>query len=161
MTRDKKTAFTLILGAAGILLVLLSGFGNNEETQKSKNENDITIMSEAELSDELEKLLGAIEGAGKVKVMVTFRSYGETVYAENKEANISSDGETDSTDEYIIIDGTDGETGLRLKIISPEVKGVAVICQGGNNPIIKEQITSVVSALFDISSNKISVAVMA
>ena len=126
-----------------------------------KKEDDIFITDETELSDRLEKLLEAIDGAGKVKVMITFNTYSETVYAENSEENIGADGETDTSDEYIIIDGEDGETGLRLKIISPEIKGVAVICQGGNNPVIKEQIISVVSALFDISSNKISVAVMA
>ena len=161
LIQDKKTAFMLILGIAGILLVILSGSGNEDKTHSAKKEDDIFITDETELSDRLEKLLEAIDGAGKVKVMITFNTYSETVYAENSEENIGADGETDTSDEYIIIDGEDGETGLRLKIISPEIKGVAVICQGGNNPVIKEQIISVVSALFDISSNKISVAVMA
>ncbi len=161
LSKDKKTALMLILGIAGIILVLLSGSGENKESNISKYEDGVTVMSEDELSERLEKLLGSIEGAGKVKVMLTFRSYSEAVYAENKEETIGVDGETDRADEYIIIDGADGETGLKLKIISPEVKGVAIICQGGDNPVIKEQIISVVSALFDISSNKISVAVMA
>lgn len=158
---DKKTAFMLILGVVGIFLIMLSGSEKEEKSHIAKSGDDAVIMSETELSDRLETLLESIDGAGKVRVMITFRSYRETVYAENTEENIGADGEIDSSDEYIIIDGEEGETGLRLKIISPEIKGVAVICQGGNNPVIKEQIISVVSALFDISSNKISVAVMA
>lgn len=160
LKKDKKTAAILLLGVIGIILILLSGLGGNEAAAQTI-EDDILIMNEAELSQSLEKLIESIDGAGKTRVMLTFKSYGETVYAENSEENITSDGERDLSNEYIIIDGDKGEDGLRLKITAPEIKGVAVICQGGKNPVIKEQIVSVVSALFDISSNKISVASMA
>ena len=161
LSKDKKTTLILIIGIVGILLIMLSGTNEKDKSHMDRADDEMTIMSESELSERLEKLIESIDGAGKSRVMITFRSYCETVYAENTEKSIGIDGEKDTSDEYIIIDGSDGETGLKLKIISPEVKGVAVICRGGNNPVIKEQIISVVSALFDISSNKISVAVMA
>ena len=63
--------------------------------------------------------------------------------------------------EYKIIDGNNNEEGLPLKVILPEIKGIAIVCTGGENPVVKEQIISSLSALFNISSNRISVAVMA
>lgn len=161
LRKDKKTFAILIMGMAGILLILLSGSGGNEKESVPSDFQQLLVKSEAEMSESLEKLIENIEGAGKAEVMLTFESYGETVYAHNNEENFSPDGETDYMKEYIIIDGNNGENGLKLKVTAPEIKGVAVICQGGKNPVIKEQIVSVVSALFNISSNKISVAAMA
>lgn len=160
LNKDKKTAFILVVAIVGILLIMLSG-SDNQESKSNKSAEEIEILSEIELAESLEKLIESIDGAGKTRVMITFGNYCETVYAENTDENVSTDGERDKSDEYIIIEDDKGETGLKLKVLSPEIKGVAVICQGGSNPVIKEQIISTVSALFDISSNNISVAVMA
>ena len=45
-----------------------------------------------------------------------------------------------------------------IKEIYPEIRGIAVVCDGGNNPVIKEQLVSILSALFGINTNRISVA---
>lgn len=161
LKKDKKSFIILIIALSGIFLIFISGLTAEDENGSKYVSEESFVMSENELSETLEKLIESIDGAGKAKVMLTFKSYNETVYAVNTEENINSDGERDYTGEYIIIDSSDGEDGLKLKITAPEIRGVAVICHGGNNPVIKEQIVSVVSALFDISSNKISVAAMA
>lgn len=93
--------------------------------------------------------------------MITYESYEETVYAYDKNENTDAQGEREFRSEYIVLDSGDKEDGMKVKVLLPEVRGVAVVCQGGGNPIIKEQIITAISALFNISSNKISVAVMA
>ena len=61
-------------------------------------------------------------------------------------------------EKYIIVDTSQGESGLAIKIIYPKIRGVAVVCSGGDDPIVNSRIKSLVSALFDIGSNRISIA---
>ena len=108
------------------------------------------------IQEEVEAVIESIKGAGEAKVFITYESNTENVYA------INIDEKTDGTDlhyksEYII---TDEEQGLIIKVIYPKVRGVAVICEGGNDPLVKEKIYSVISALFDISTSRISVTDM-
>lgn len=157
---DKKLLVVLILGFTGMLLVMLSGTESEADAQSSvKNAN--SIVSEKQLADEVEKFVSNIKNAGKSKVVLTFESYEETVYALNSDEKTQKDGSYNQNREYVIIDSGNTETGLELKIKSPKIRGVAVLCEGGDNPIVKEQIISAISVLFDISSNKVSVAVMA
>ena len=46
---------------------------------------------------------------------------------------------------------------MKIKSVYPEIKGVAVVCEGASDPVVREQIVSVITALFDISSKNISV----
>lgn len=159
--KDKKTMFIIGIALVGMLLILLSGTGQESGTDPKIKYEEQGKITENELALEVESFLENIKGAGKTKVILTFETYEETVYAYDKDEKHTSDGTKDYSDEYVIIDSGDAEAGLKLKILSPKIRGVAVICEGGDNPIIKEQITSALSALFDISSNNISVAVMA
>ena len=157
---DKKLMLVLIIGFTGILLIMLSGT-DKESKELSSNDEEHIIISEKDLAYDVERFVSNIKGAGKAKALLTFEAYEETVYALNNDEKGSTDGSYDKNNEYVIIDSGSSETGLKLKLLSPKVRGVAIICEGGDNPIVKEQIITVLSALFDISSNKISVATMA
>ena len=134
--------------------------------QKSdKVETTDIKIDNAKLNEQLTELISKINGAGRVKVMITYDTSDENVYAkdmdeefENKE---NAPVEQRIKSEYIIINGSDGEAGLKIKNVYPTVRGVAVVCDGANDPNVKGQIVSVVSALFDINSTRISVAEMA
>ena len=104
----------------------------------------------------LESLISKIEGVGKVSVMITFETGEESVKASDREESFRN-GEQKIKNDYIIVDGESGETGMKIKSVYPKVKGVAVVCTGGSDYITKERIISVVSALFDISTTNISV----
>lgn len=158
---DKKMLPVLIIGFIGMLLILFADGGTDKNSAESYTQVSQGILTEAELGERVEKLIEAIDGAGKTKVMITYNCYEETVYAYNEDENIDTKGDREFKNEYIILDSGSKEEGMKVKILLPEIKGVAVVCQGGENPVIKEQIISAISALFNISSNKISVAVMA
>ena len=161
LKNDKKAMIILIIGLAGMLLILFSDTDSNDKINEAALNNENTIYSEYELSRQVEKLIENIDGAGKCKAMITYNCYEETVYAQNRNESFQPDGEKNFAGEYIIIDANNNEEGLPLKIILPEIKGIAIVCTGGENPVVKEQIISSLSALFNISSNRISVAVMA
>ena len=151
---DKKIALIVLVGFVGMILILFSPDDNKVE--KNSNDYDQVNFYSDNIQSEVELMIESIKGAGKTKVYITYESDSEHVYVMNVDEK--SDGtELHYKSEYII---TDDETGLILKVIYPKVRGVAVICEGGGDPLVKEKIYSVISALFDISTNKISVTDM-
>lgn len=151
---DKKAALIIFCTVIGMVMILLSGGTDDSQkviADKSEGAESIVVSEER-----LQKLLSEIEGAGKVKVMITYEESAEEVFAFDKDEQIQSDEQNYKSD-YIIIKNDEGETGLKLKTVYPEVRGVAVVCSGADNPVTKERIISVVSALFDISTKNISV----
>lgn len=157
---DKKIIVIIAIGILGMLMIMFSETGEGENKPDHENESQL-IMSEKELANEVEAFIENIKGAGETKVILTFESFEETVYALDEDEKISLSGESDYSSEHVIIDTGDSEDGLKLKVLSPKIRGVAVTCKGGDNPIVKERIITAISALFDISTNKISVAEMA
>lgn len=152
LKKDKKTALIIFTAILGMLLILFSGTPaeKNETASESKTEEMI------EWEEKLQKLLSSVEGAGRVKVMITYETSDEEVFAYNKDESFRENEEKFSSD-YILVENNGSETGLKLKTVYPEVKGVAVVCDGADDPVTKEQIISVISALFDISTKNISV----
>ncbi len=152
---DKKTFLILFVGLAGMVVIMLAP--SDKKYDKKDDESVVHNLSYQNIQNDVKDIIEAINGAGKTVVYITYESDSENVYA------INTDEKTDGSDihlksEYVI---TDDESAVILKVKYPKVKGVAVICEGGKDPIVKEKIYSVISALFDISTNKISVADMA
>lgn len=163
---DKNTKLKICAVALVICMfaVLLTSFGTNPKEKKNTTDSDTDNKSQ-QLEDQLVQLIAEIKGAGRVKVMITYDTSDENVYAKDTDEEFenmqSNTGGQRIKSEYIIVKGSDGEEGLRIKNILPTVRGVAVVCDGANDPNIKGQIIATVSALFDINSTRISVAEMA
>ncbi len=156
LKKDKKSLLTVMIGLFGILLILLSElplFSTSTELKDKGSDEYINQNLEAEV----EKLLSRVEGAGKVSVMLSYESDVRKVYATDKEIK-SKQEEQQSSVKHIIVDSSDGEEGLVENVIYPRVRGVAIVCSGGNDPVVKSEIKSLVSALFDIGANRISIA---
>lgn len=158
--KNKKVFLIVLLGICGIFLIFLSElFPENDNTIPQKNKSDI-FEEEPELEVKLEEAVSKISGAGKTDVTITYSSSKEIFYAENfSEARGNS--ETDKESELVIIEGENGEEPVVLKTDEAKIRGVLVVCEGGNNPIVCEKIIEAICALLDVSSNKVSVAKMA
>lgn len=157
LKKDKKTLLTVILGITGMLLVLLSElpmFSSEKDIPEGKNVTDFSY----DLQRQVENLISEIEGAGKVSVMLTYDTSEERVWAKDTDERKDNGGNNDVSEKHIIIDTVQEESGLCVKVIYPKVRGVAVVCSGGKNPQVISEIKALISALFDIGSNKISIA---
>ena len=157
LKKDKKAFFTVVIGIVGMLLVLLSELPLFSGETKRSVDRESTYLNRS-LEEQTEKLVSQIKGAGKVSVMLTYESSEENVWAKDKDTREKPGGESDESEKHIIIDAADGETGLAVKVIYPRVRGVAVVCTGGDDPIVRGEIKALLSALFDIGSNRISIA---
>lgn len=131
---DKAVKFLIIAGAALILFTVISGtFGENNRTS-SKNVFTATEITEYEhlLEQRLTEILSDIDGVGKASVMVTLDTSGRTEYGKN--------------------------TDMLISVTSPTVRGVIVVCDGGENILVREKVVNAVSGVFGINTTRISVS---
>lgn len=152
----------VFMGLAGILLIMFSElFFSNDNKQKENSIKSENISGNYEnyahdMENQLKRILEKIDGVGKVDVMVTVVGTEEYIYAEEEKIKT---GENDSSEEkqYVIIGSNGDKQALLKKIVSPEISGVVIICEGGDGNIIKERVYNTISAVLNISSQKIYV----
>ena len=92
--------------------------------------------------------------------MVTLDTSEQTQYAKDEKENSKSgdkSSEKSYEKKYVL---TDDDSGVVLKTTEPEVRGVIVVCDGGDNAAVKKGITSAVRAALSVDSNKITVLKM-
>ncbi len=161
---DKKTALFIVVGFTAILIIFLSELSNsgtNNKDNKSNSEDMPSITYCEYLEDKVQEIVESIEGAGEAKVMITLSETTEYIYATNdKDTRKNSENADDSTfeNDYVIIENNSNDTGLLIKTIEPKVRGVAVVCEGGNDSTVQRQIYSAVSAVLNISTSRISIS---
>ena len=81
-----------------------------------------------------------------------YEAFAQAVYA----ANTVTSADT-ATENYLTVDTETGPVGLLLTRIQPTVKGVAVVCDGGDDPTVCARVTQVVATAFHISDRRVCV----
>lgn len=140
------------------------------EGTEENSQADYLIES---LEKKLEELLSAMNGVGRVKVMITLSSSGEKVIAKdiplernNMIENDSGGGnrttnEMYSKEETVYSTTADGEKiPYVIKENSAVVAGVSVVAEGGDNLLVQKNISEVIQALFGLEEHKIKVVKM-
>lgn len=162
---EKRVRLPVVLGVVGVLLICLSEFISFPAKQEAKAESTERSAADfcTETEEKLKKIIAQVQDAGRVEVMITLESSDEKVYAADEKKDTKTSGETEqrSTDEkYVLIDNGTRDDGILLKTNSPKVKGVIVVCDGGDNPTVVKQVSDAVSAALGVSANHISVLKM-
>lgn len=160
---DKKMVFAIVAGFAGLLLLVISNFSakdsidSNDPTFVNEAVQELNITDvEAEIEEKLNGIISSVNGAGKTEVYVNISSTGEYVYAENKKSDVDSDNSSSDT-EIVIYENDDRENGLVITIKSPEILGVAVVCEGGDSSVVRAEISKLITCLFGIGADRVYV----
>ncbi len=154
---DKKLLFILILGFSGMVLLLFSG---NEKTETAPGDSGTEINAvEAELEEKLVSLIKTVEGAGKVRVMVTVDCLQERTVAINTETE-SGENKAEYKSEYVIVESSGDSDGLLLKVTAPVIRGVGITCEGADTAAVKQEVIRLVSAALGVPVNRIWVTGM-
>ncbi len=148
--------------------------GNGQGSNLSLQKNSAQSLSEyrAALEQHLSSLLGKMEDAGRVEVMITFAASSELVVEKDRpitRANTTEeDGaggtrniyEIDSGEATVYEEADGGKIPYVVKTLMPKVEGVLVAAQGAGKGQVSKNITEAVAALFDLESHKIKVVRM-
>lgn len=149
-------------------------YGNVSRIQESgldeaNAENDYEKIIEERLSG----ILSNIYGAGKVEVFISFSDYGTNVVEKDvsytRDNEEKADGNTQKTSSVLTENSeetvyTTDEDGREVPFVNrmktPEVEGVLIVAQGGQNPTVEQEMKEAIMALFGIEEHKIKVVKM-
>ena len=174
-----KRSDWLILVLAGILILIIAlptdtkGKKQAEEAKENiSKENNTMEASKDEIEQKLEGILEKIDGAGEVKVMITYQDSGTQVVEKDKNTSANSVEESDSTggvrstmeqqlQESTVYEEADaGNTPFVSKELLPKVEGILIVASGGDNQKVKQNISDAVLALFQVEAHRIKIVKM-
>ena len=163
----KNPKILIALGLTGILLICLPSFFGGKKKAETKDSGEISIEEyRAGLEKNVEEIVSSITGSKNVKVVITLKRgtiYPHTDTNEGTSANKTNSGQESTSSEskqsYITVKTADGgEQALLITTEMPQVRGVAVVCEGGDDEIINEKITNAVTAALNITSKRVYIA---
>lgn len=172
---NKKTSSNIVLALfVGVLLLILGkSFFPEEtplplETGKEVHSTQLPLQEGGDLEQRMETLLSEIEGAGQVRVMLTYRTTAERVVAGEEIAEETRTEENGKTSESLrkessvvmTEDGKGATAPLVLTEKTPQVEGVVIVAQGGSNAVVCNALNSAAQALLNVPAHKIAVLKM-
>lgn len=176
--KKEKAAILFLLGVFFLLIATpVSTFSGKDEKRADKqNVTTSEVTTEIEkknayidqLENKLEQTIGGMEGAGKVLVMITLKDNGEKILDKNqpyesqsvksKEDGKESEQTTIRSDQETVLIEEGGDTApIVIQEFYPDIEGVVVVCEGGDNSELALHIKEAVVALFSIDAHKIVV----
>lgn len=164
--RNPKALITI--GIIGIVLIAVTSFfPKNEETAMPKTSMQIDMEEyKKELETAVKDIVTGVTGDKNATVVITLESGIKYSYADSTESDTSnSSGEKSEqksekkSQSYVTVRTSDGgEEALLITEIMPEIRGVAIICKGGDNELLAEKIKNAVKAALQITSQRVYIA---
>lgn len=167
LNKLKNPKVLIILGISGILLIFLSSFTDSKPKQETKTSDFSVLEYRAQLEEDISKIVKDITNSQNVTVVITLESSMRYKYADITEGASTDKTESNTTistsselkQGYITIKTADGgEQALIITTQMPEVRGVAIVCEGGDNNLIAEKIENAVTAALNITSKRVYIA---
>jgi len=163
----KKPKLLIIMGICGIVLLVLSSFFStgeeNSDKIKTDDSGEFTESYRKGLEESVLKIVKSISGDKKATVVVTLESGIRYSYADSYDetssnsSNDNSQNESSSSSKTYLTFKNDegGEEPLVVTEIMPEIRGVAIVCAGGDNEVLAEKIKNAVTAALNITSKRV------
>ena len=158
----KYKAVLLVIAAGVVCLLWPSGGGGDKEISLTEAA-DQPSAEEARLErlqEEMEEILGRIQGVGQLQLMLTVDRGTEQVLAG--ESSLSYSGDTAAPEDYsrssetVVLSG-DGGSVVVTQEVWPKFRGALVVCEGAGDPAVQLEVIRAVSALTGLGTDKISV----
>lgn len=167
LNKSKKDKIFIVI-LIGILLMVIALPVNNSKDKNTVKTNENTSFKKDEqyeenLTNQLEKILSCVEGIGKVKVMLNFKNTGEKVLAKDviKTEEVEGDSiKLSNSETHIFYEDSNQEMPYVIVENCPEIEGVIVVCEGGDNSKLVNDITTAINSLLGVPVHRIKVMKM-
>ena len=163
MQSERGIRLTVILGLAGMALILISGLlpgkktsQNSESTAKTQAVTESADQYRIALESRLTRLLSQMNGIGRAEVMITLSGTAEQIYAEEVRSN-QSDHSSQREASYVITKSGGNESALVTETRYPAVIGAVVLCTNGDRASVREAVTKAVSTALGIPVSSVFV----
>lgn len=129
---DKRFIRVAVISAlVAVALIFLSSYIHIGSSERMIDSERYT----AQLRDQLLSIVSRIDGVGEAEIFLTMDNAGESVYLTNSDT--------------------------KTKSIEPTVRGVVIVCRGGDDPVVIQRVLSAVTRSLSISSDKVCVTKLA
>ncbi len=142
----------LIILAASVGVLLLV-FGSKLEKKEEAStdpvysvDTDEMVRYQSYLEERIRVLCRSVKGVGEVSAVVTLGGGYESVYATQLK---------NGDEVYVIVGSGSSAEALLISRNAPEIAGIGIVCHGGSNAEVRRELTALLSAAFDIPSNRI------
>ena len=172
--KDNIIKIVVLVGILGIGLIFFSSVSRKQQCSEGNNaasDNAQSIGVEEyrrQLTEELGSMVSSIEGAGRTKLLVTLDGTVRSVYAADEDISGRQSQKDSDKDEQnsekrtcIVIRRRDGsEEALMIGQIMPRIRGVLVVCDGGDDADTAGRIKSAIASALNIPLTRICVSKM-
>ncbi|MBQ3330749.1 MAG: hypothetical protein IJG87_06180 [Ruminococcus sp.] len=124
---DKRTVRVALI--VGIAAIILIGL--TQAIDFSPNDRDQTQEYAERTENRLLEIVSQISGVGNARIFLTMDNSGENVYLKN--------------------------TDQKTVSIEPKVRGVVIVCDGGDDPLVVSRVLDAVTKALNISSDKVCI----
>ncbi len=150
--KKENLGVALLIGLL-LLIIALPVRKNEESTETEESTGGVSqSLSEQDwqtgMEDRLARVLEQVRGVGKAEVFLTCEGTQEKVV------------EKDETETVYERDSRGNQTPYVSSEIYPRVTGVLVVAQGGDDPVVIQNIQEAVQVLFQVEAHKIKVMKM-
>lgn len=153
----------IIVGVIIIAVLLIIYFNVNDEATKNSTESQTSTTQKGltyGLEEKLSSILSEIEGAGEVKVMITYAATSEQVTASTSNSHTTTttgnNGTTTTTTSTSspLISNSDV---IVIQEKMPEVKGVIIVADGAGDIKVKLRLMQATSTVLGVNANSIQI----
>ena len=149
-----KYKYPILVALVGLGLMLLPS--EQEPTEPAEPPRAV----ECSLEEKLEALLGRIEGAGQVSVLLTEKEGSQTLYQTDSQTDADESGSRRTDDTVLVEDENRTESGLVRQTLGPVYRGAVILCQGADDPSVKLAVVEAVRCVTGLGADQISVQKM-
>ncbi len=153
----KKYKYAVLILAIGLVLMALPAKKDTDDSVALQIDNAVQTNDTAK---ELESILRAMHGVGKVQVMLTVKAGESTLYQTDEDHTISENTSSVHKQTVIITDSQRNERPLIIQIIPPEYLGAVIVCQGAENAAVRLAVVEAVSKATGLGADRITVLKM-
>lgn len=145
--------YAVLILIVGLVLMLLPGIrGSSQKVLSQPAES----AEKQDASARLEEILAQIQGAGRVRVLLSEAAGAQTVYQTDSD----SSGDSSRLDTVIITNGDRAQNGLIQQVLPATYLGAIIVCEGGDRAEVRLAIAEAVSHFTGLGMDRISVLKM-
>ena len=149
----KQYKYAVLILILGLALMLIPGKMFSQPAQQTQAEEKTVIRDPSAM---LEEILSQIQGAGKVRVLLSEAAGTRTVYQTDSDIS----GDSSRLDTVIVTDGDRAQNGLIQQVVPATYLGAIIVCEGGDRAEVRLAIAEAVSRYTGLGIDRISVLKM-
>ena len=160
LRRYQYVGLAILLGAILLLWPSRRAETGAEQTSEASAPDAAAQASKSyqvrDLEDRLRDLLSQIDGAGQVDCVLSYATGTRRQYLADTQTDASG-GELRR--ETVLVETADGAQAPVVVLETwPQYQGAVIVCDGGDDPVVRLQITQAVSALTGLGADRITIA---